>query len=162
MNKKLSPFNNEIELGLRALSILQFSYPNSYDLSKLVLLDYLTVHSGDFTSIYKSLHAPTPARKSEVFIRRHLIGEGLELFAKFGLVKPKYSSNGVFYTITDNGEPFLDALAEDYTTMLKDRAEWVVTNFGEYTIDDLKKLINSATESASQEIAFSIELIEGF
>jgi hypothetical protein len=158
-SNKFSPFNNNIDMGLRALSILQFAYPKSYDLSKLVFLDYMTVHSGDFNSPFKSLHAPVPNRKSEVYIRRSLLEQGLLLFSKYGLVIPEYLPEGVFYIMADSGEPFLDSLGEDYTTMLKLRTEWVVNKFGEYSAEQLKKIVSSSNETSNQEIAFDVEFI---
>jgi hypothetical protein len=159
-SNKSSPFNNNIDMGLRALSILQFAYPNSYDLSKLVFLDYLVVHSGDIDSPFKSLHAPVPNRKSEVYIRRSLLKEGLLLFSRFGLVVPEFLSEGVFYMITDNGEPYLDSLGEEYTTMLKLRAEWVVDKYGDYSVEQLKELVKVSSETLNQDIAFDVEFIE--
>ncbi len=158
-NKKFSPFNNNIDMGLRALSILQFAYPKSFDLSKLVYFDYLIVHSGDFNSPFKSLHAPVPNRKSEVYIRRALLEQGLLLFSKYGLVIPKFLTEGVFYLMSESGEPFLDSLGEEYTTMLKMRAEWAVANYSDCSVEQLKELVSNSTESLNQEVAFDVEII---
>jgi hypothetical protein len=157
---KLVPFNNDIDMGLRALSILQFAYPQSYELSKLVFLDYMIIHSGDFNSAFKSLHAPVPNRKSEVYIRRSLLEQGLLLFSQHGLVIPKFLPEGVFYMMADSGEPFLDSLGEEYTTMLKLRAEWVVQKYGDYSVEQLRRALIGSTETLNQDIAFDVELIE--
>jgi hypothetical protein len=45
--RKINPFNNNLETGLRVLSILNATFPKSYDLQSIVYLDYLTVHSGE-------------------------------------------------------------------------------------------------------------------
>lgn len=156
----LAPFNNNIDMGLRALSILQFAYPKSYDLSKLVFLDYIIVHSGDFNSPFKSLHAPVPNRKSEVYIRRSLLEQGILLFSKYGLVIPQFLAEGVFYLMADSGEPYLDSLGEEYTTMLKLRAEWVVCKYGKYSAEQLREIVTNSTENLHQEIAFDVEFIE--
>ena len=41
------PFNGPIEIGLRALVVLTEAFPAAYSLQRLVISDYLVVHSDD-------------------------------------------------------------------------------------------------------------------
>lgn len=52
-------FNGPLEAGIRAVSILGAAYPQTYDLQRLVALDYLLVHTGDIDGP-DNLHPPTP------------------------------------------------------------------------------------------------------
>ena len=47
MNDKIVPFNSAVEVGLRTLIVLDASYPNTSSLGRLVVFDYLLVHSDD-------------------------------------------------------------------------------------------------------------------
>ncbi len=153
-------FNNEIEYGLRTLVILLNIFPSSCDINKLIYLDYLLVHSGDFNSNLKSLHAPVPYRKEEIYIRRDLINKGILLFAFKGLIKIIYSKNGIEYTVTEDAQPFVDDLNEEYTIKLFDRAKWISDNFIKYNLKMLINLVNESSESKKQDIAFSVEFIK--
>lgn len=138
MNRNMiHPFNNKIETGLRVLSILNSSHPTGYDLEALVYLDYLTVHSGDFSSNLPSLHPAVPSRKGEVFVRRAIIHDSLELFESKGLIEKKYTETGIVYSATENSTPFIENLNEEYCIELNNRANWVHANFSTYTTLEL-------------------------
>jgi len=157
VSDKIQAFNNRVEYGLRALIVLQHAYPNSYDLSELSCLDYLIVHSGDFNSSLKSLHAPIPNRKQEIYIRRSLLDAGLKLFSQYNLVKPIFLADGIYYQITDEGEPFIDSLMEEYTTEVKSRADWAVSNFGGMPVNYLRQIIKESTGTSDLDIAFHMD-----
>lgn len=159
MNNLIQPFNNRIEYGLRALVILQAMYPSRCDLNYLSCLDYLVVHSGDFNNYLKSLHAPVPNRKNEIYIRRNLIEEGLKLLSLYCLVRPVYLPDGIYYEITDEGEPFLDSLSEEYTSQVRLRASWAVDEFEGLDATMLRKKIGSALESKDSDIAFHMDFL---
>jgi len=84
-----TPFNSPLETGVRSLAILVAAYPASFDLQRLVEMDYLVVHSGDAGGP-KSLHAPLPLRAGELLVRRGLIEKGLllilETFARMAMI----------------------------------------------------------------------------
>ena len=151
----IHPFNNKLEYGLRATIILSLSYSREYDLNELSCLDYLVVHSGDFNHELRSIHAPLPNRKSEIFIRRTLLNEGLDLFSKYCLVKPIYKKEGVYYKVTEECEPFLDCLCEDYTSLVKERALWAMNEYGGLDYMSLRNVINKSSEVINSEIAFN-------
>lgn len=155
MNKK-SPFNNEIEYGLRAMLILQACYPLAFDIDDLSALDYLVVHSGDFNEKFPSLHAPTPNRKNEVFIRRSLISKGVELFAKMNLLAMKYQKNGIYYMLTEKAGPFIDSLEEAYTHQVISRASWATTLIEDMGNIGIREMIINSNNSNENDIAFHI------
>lgn len=41
----LAPFNGAVEIGLRALTVLNEAFPGDYSLQRLVVFDYLVVRS---------------------------------------------------------------------------------------------------------------------
>jgi hypothetical protein len=125
-----SAFNSPVELGLRALTLLAEAYPRSLDLQRLVILDYLLVHSGDLEGGPESLHPPSPLRAGEVSVRSGLIEDGLHLFATKGLVARVADSSGISYQAEELATAFLDALTSEYSGTLRDRAEWAVSAAG--------------------------------
>lgn len=150
------PFNNEIEYGLRAILILQACYPLAFDIDDLSALDYLVVHSGDFNANLPSLHAPTPNRKNEVFIRRSLINKGVELFAKRNLLTLNYQKNGIYYKLTEKAGPFIDSLEEVYTQQVISRASWATTLIEDMGNIGIREMIKNSKNSSGNDIAFHI------
>src|SRR5258708_23016239 len=59
LERKPITFNGPLEAGIRAVSILAAAFPQTYDLQRLVALDYLLVHTGDINGP-DNLHPPTP------------------------------------------------------------------------------------------------------
>ncbi|GAB3723791.1 ABC-three component system middle component 2 [Flavobacterium koreense] len=126
MNKlNVHPFNNKIETGLRILTILNSTYPKSYDLQSIVYLDYMAVHSGDINKSITSLHPAVSNRKGELLIRREVIFSSLELFIEKGLIDRLYSENGIEYKASENSTTFLDSLNELYSIELQNRSSWI-------------------------------------
>jgi hypothetical protein len=105
------------------------------------------------------LHAPVPNRKNEIYIRRNLIEEGLKLLSLYCLVRPVYLPDGIYYEITDEGEPFLDSLSEEYTSQVRLRASWAVDEFEGLDATMLRKKIGSALESKDSDIAFHMDFL---
>lgn len=125
------PFNSALESGLRALCVLYEAFPRSFDTQRLVFLDYLVVHSGDAEDGPESLHPATPFRSNEWVVRRHLVDQGLRLLIQRGLVTPELTDAGILYSASETSGAFVACLVEPYTTELKKRARWVVSNFGQ-------------------------------
>lgn len=139
--KPSSVFNSPVELGLRALMLLAESHPKPLDLQRLVILDYLTVHSGDLEGGPESLHPPSPLRAGEVSIRRGLIEDGLHLFATKGLVTRIADEAGISYTAEELAAVFLDAFTSSYGAALRLRAAWAVEIAGALSDNDAAKLL---------------------
>ncbi len=119
-------FNGPIEVGLRSLLLLTAAHPQCLDLQRLVILDYLLVHSGDLADGPPSLHPPSPLRAGEVSIRRQLVQQGLVLLEIKGLVARRFGADGISYVAEDLAPSVLDAYVSPYVHLLRDRASWVV------------------------------------
>jgi len=59
-----------------------------------------------------------------------VLQEGLLLYQSRALIARLFQEGGVFYSATDQSAAFLDALTTEYVAGLRERATWVVDNFG--------------------------------
>jgi hypothetical protein len=155
---KIYPFNNGVDTGLRMLTLLNAAYPLKYDLDHLVYFDYMIVHSGDIDPETTSLHPAVPNRTGEIFIRRNLIQQGLEVFIHKGLVNRYYNTSGIQYGATEIATPFLDSLSEAYSYALMERANWVAKNFAQYDSKTLREVIAKNLSKVRNE--FNLEILK--
>jgi len=132
-SKSISAFNSPVECGLRSAILLAEAFPQMIDLQRLIQYDYLLVHSGDVADGPPSIHPATPNRSGELLIRRPLIESGIKLMMSKAIIECELSSKGIRYLAGDWSVPFLSALTADYTEALKERATWVIQNFGQYS-----------------------------
>lgn len=139
MTKLPSPFNSPLETGVRSLSILEAAYPLSFDLQRLVELDYLVVHSGDVGGP-DSLHVPLPLRAGELLVRRELINKGLLLMMSRGLVERVTTTFGIEYRAAEIAAPYLASLTTSYSLDLKSRAVWAVQTFGDTSTEAIRMM----------------------
>jgi hypothetical protein len=157
-----TPFNGPVEIGLRALSILTESYPLGYSLQRLIISDYLIVHSDDIQGGPPGLHPQTPHRGGEILVRRSIIQDGLLLYQSRDLIERRYENGGVFFAATDRSADFLDSLDTPYVLGLKKRAEWIVETFGHLSDQHLEQLIREqigkwGTEFTMESVLWSEE-----
>lgn len=136
------PFNGPVETGLRCLAILNEAFPAIYSLQKLIVFDYLSVHSDDAPGGPEGLHPQTPNRSGELLVRRDALREGLMLYQSRGLVERRFEPGGVYYTATERSGGFLDALDAAYVRVLRSRADWVVERFGAFDDHALLQFVN--------------------
>lgn len=141
--KTLPPFNGPIEIGLRAVTLLCEVFPSAYSLQRLVISDYLLVHSDDMPGGPPGLHPKTPHRGGELLVRRAVLEQGLMLYQSRGLVERHYTEAGVMFAATERTAAFLDALSSAYAVQLRERAVWLVSLLGESSDDDLLRITNS-------------------
>lgn len=160
-NKTNLAFNNHVEYGLRALAILKYLYPSYGDIDKLACIDYIVAHSGDFSNLFNSLHAPIPHRSSELYIRRSLMRDGLKLLCQYGLASIVNDKSGIQYVLTEEGEPFLDMLGSEYIELVEKRAEWAVNEFGMFDSETLRIKIKQSFNGTDAEIAFRTHILRG-
>jgi hypothetical protein len=137
----LIPFNGPVEIGLRALCVLTEDYPSLYSLQRLIVFDYLLVHSDDFPDGPVGLHPQTPHRGGEILVRRGVLQEGLLLYQSRGLIERVYQDGGVYFVATDRSGGFVDALGSQYVTALRERAAWVVDRLGKLSDIELDATI---------------------
>jgi len=136
-------FNSPVEIGLRSLCILVELDPQKHDLQRLVLLDYLLVHTEDVEGGPRSLHPPVPQRGTEVLVRRAVLEPGLALYVRRGLINVTNDTNGFTYHSTDQGSCFLDTLRNGYIEALRSRASWIATNFGSLGTSEINRFVNT-------------------
>ena len=141
--KGIITFNSPVEIGLRALTVLNDAFPTEYSLERLVFYDYLLVHSDDIPGGPVGLHPKTPHRSNEILVRRQVLQEGLMLYQSRGLIEKIYLLNGVFYSATETSSSFLDSLYSDYLSNLRDRASWVTREYRHKSDIELNHLIYS-------------------
>lgn len=135
-------FNTPAESGLRSLIILNTIAPKSFDLQRLVIYDYLLVHSGDVHEGPESLHPPTPQRAGELLVRRDLIEHGLLLLFGKGLVSKSYVSDGIVYSTTSIAGRFLTYLTSPYATRCVEVSRWIVDRFSGFSDIQLRAFVN--------------------
>jgi hypothetical protein len=150
-----APFNGAVEMGLRSLCLLTAAYPSSYSLQRLVVFDYLLVHSDDVPGGPTGLHPQTPHRGGEILVRRGVLQDGLLLYQSRGLVEQIYQNGGVFFSATDRSAAFMDALSTEYVVGLRERANWVVDSFGSFTDIELDSMVRERIGKWGAE--FSLE-----
>lgn len=155
--RELPPFNGPIEIGLRALTLLREAFPCTYSLQRLVVSDYLLVHSDDLPGGPPGLHPKTPHRGGELLVRRAVLERGLMLYQSRGLLARHYTATGVMFSATERAAAFLDVLSSDYAGQMKVRAAWLISLLGEMSDDELLKIANSHVGEWGAE--FSMESV---
>jgi hypothetical protein len=126
--------------------LLAESFPTPLDLQRLVILDYLLVHSGDIDGGPPSIHPPSPLRAGEVSIRRGLLENGLHLFAMKGLIRQTIDKSGIHYVAEDLAVTFLDALRSDQVQRLRSRANWAIELTGGLSDKDATRLLEKSID----------------
>ena len=133
-------FSTPLELGLRAVIVLDAVRPTSTDLQRLVAYDYLLVHSGDAQGP-ESVHPSTPHRSAEILVKRDVLRNGLLLMLSRSLIDVDMSPRGVRYAANDLTPLFLDHLEGDYASQLRTRARWLRERFSLWSDEQLQSLI---------------------
>jgi len=151
INKTIFPFNNVVETGFRTLCILTSLHPKLFDIETLVCLDYLCVHSGDFEPGISSLHPANPNRQGELFVRRNIIEEGMEIFIQKKLLVRAYQPTGIEYMATELAASFLDTVSASYSLALIERSDWLSNKVFELDNLQIQQLVKrSGTDYSFQ------------
>lgn len=157
MNNKTSPFNNEVESGLRVLFILNEIFPEPLSIEKIIYLDYFTVHSADIDKTQRSIHPPVPYRFGEFYVRRNITQNGINLFLNKNLINIHYSKEGIKYKASEYSSPFIDSLDESYSLKIKDKVSWVIKSFSKHSVNELKKITQERLEYINNE--YNLEIL---
>ncbi|WP_439676762.1 ABC-three component system middle component 2 [Embleya sp. MST-111070] len=128
----MNPLNSSIEVGMRTLVLLARSHPHPLDLSWLVVLDHVMLHSSQFDGP-PSLHPRLPAQPGELGMKRQVIQEGLEVLLRAGLATVEATGDGLVYQVTQRGSGFVGILEAPYIGELRQRARWAVEQFAATT-----------------------------
>ncbi|MGI4826613.1 MAG: ABC-three component system middle component 2 [Janthinobacterium lividum] len=137
-----SPFNSPLESAIRTLAILAAINPQSADLQRLLMFDYLLVHSADADGP-PSLHPNTPLRNGELLVRRTLLQEGLMLLLSRELVERRTTASGIEYAAQESATPFLDSLSSSYVHDLRERGFWLEERFMPFSEEELSRYFKS-------------------
>lgn len=156
----VQPFNGPIEIGLRAVAVLCEAYPQAMSLQRLVVCDYLMVHSDDLPDGPPGLHPKTPHRSAELLVRRQALQDGLALFQSRGLATPLYTEGGVLFSATEGSAAFLDVLSSPYAHELRQRAVWLQSTFGAMADSELEELTRRHISDWGAEFAMESVLWE--
>jgi hypothetical protein len=148
------PFNSPMEMGLRAVILLNSLSPRRVDLQRLIYLDYLLVHSGDVADGPASLHPPIPHRAGEWIIKRKRLLAGLNLMFSKELVGKALSNEGVVYYGNELSQLFAERLSAPYAERLKTVAAWVVETFVDMNDIDLSQFMHANMDKWGAEFGF--------
>jgi hypothetical protein len=143
-------FNSPLESGLRTLVLLTHAYPKSYDLQRLISLDYLIIHSEDAGGS-TSVHPPTPLRSGELLVKRKLIEKGILLMLSRKLITRQLTKKGIYYKANDASSAFLDSLKSEYVWALRDVVDWVIENYGDKTDGQLESFFKKHLDKWGRE-----------
>ncbi len=135
-------FNGVVETGLRSLTLLVGVFPGDLSLGRLVIYDYVIVHTDDIEHGPSALHPRTPHRAAELLVRRERIQAGLLLYQSRGLIVRKFDSDGVFFSASERAGSFLDAFRAPYVSALRQRAAWVAERFTGMDDTDLQAFVD--------------------
>ncbi len=147
-------FNGALETGLRSLTLLVGVFPEALSLQRLVVFDYLVVHTDDVEGGPTSLHPPTPRRGAELLVRRDRIQAGLRLYESRSLVDRRFEGAGVYFAASERAGAFLDAFGARYVADMRDRAEWVVDRFSEMADSELRAYVDDRIGDWGAEFEF--------
>lgn len=153
----VSPFNGSVEIGLRSLCVLTTAFPAVYALQRLVVFDYILVHSDDIEGGPEGLHPQTPHRGGEILVRRGVLQDGLRLYESRGLIERAYKNGGIFFSATDKSADFLDTLSTEYLKKMRERADWVVDSFRLFNDAELDIMVRNRIGKWGAE--FSMESV---
>lgn len=133
-------FNSALETGVRALVILNATFPRKYDLAQLTWFDHLVVHTADVGGP-RSLHPDLPQRTGELLVRRRMVEEGVQLMRRLHMINAIADENGINYQASDEASALIDTMHTPYALELKSRAEWLAQKLNEITYQQLEELI---------------------
>ncbi|HEU4564669.1 MAG TPA: ABC-three component system middle component 2 [Gemmatimonadaceae bacterium] len=134
-------FSTPFEVGLRAAFMLAAVAPARCDVRRLVIYDYLLVHSGDVEGGPASLHPATPHRSGELLVKRDLMRDGLTLFVGREIVALHLDAAGVTYSASDLTADFLAYIEVPYAARLREAAAWVSARFGGQSDQELEAYV---------------------
>jgi hypothetical protein len=143
-------FNSDLEIGTRALIILNAAYPLALDLKRLTWFDHLVVHTADIGGP-SSLHPALPSRTGEMLVRRRLVEQSLMLMQRLHLVDVIADDRGISYQAAEDAPAVISLMRTKYSLALKERANWLVAELAGLGDDDLTLLMNARIDRWASE-----------
>lgn len=139
-------FNGPVEVGIRAVILLNAVFPQSLDLNRITILDHWTLHSG-MVSDLPSVHPDRTNSLGELGLKRGTIEQGLQLMRSAGMVSFIASAEGISYRATEEAAGFLGLMEAPLVAELGTRAEWAANHFAELTDMQVHQLMLSPLPS---------------
>lgn len=139
-------YNAPFEVGVRALMIIN-KYDKGIDLDSIIILDYLSLHANVVNYEFKSLHPDNPFHGVELFSKRNVIKESINLLIRKGLIDIEFSDKGIIYLSNSATEYFLSFFEGTYFNDLNCSINKIVEKFKFYTQEELQKYINDNLET---------------
>jgi hypothetical protein len=155
-------FNTPMEVGLRALIILNELSSELLDLNRLVIYDYLVTHSKDVDEDMESLHPSVPYRSGEIIIKRKVMQEGINLMYSRELLDIVYTKKGVYYKANDLSTYFIKYFDSCYAREMKQYSQWLHENFSHFSDKELNDYISDNVSKWGSEFTKESLIRGGF
>lgn len=133
-------FNSALETGLRALIVLEAFYPRRCSLMEMTWFDHLVVHTADVDGP-DSLHPDLAPRIGELFVRRRLVEDSLNLMRSVHMVDVRHDDDGIHFQASEDAPSFLGMLQSPYIMNLKDRARWLAERFARAEPAEIERIV---------------------
>jgi hypothetical protein len=130
-------YDSPVECALRLLYLLCESAPDGCDLQRLVIYDYMLVHSSDVGGP-PSLHPASPFRSGELLVRRGTLSAGLRLLQRKGLVEQTFGLDGIRFRRKESAVAFLRYLESAYARNCAEIARWIGSTFSDQSAEQLQ------------------------
>jgi hypothetical protein len=148
-------FNSGLEAGLRALILLEALHPRPCGLRELTWFDHVVVHTGDLNGP-RSLHPDLPGHTGELIVRRRLVENGLHLMMRLHLVEAVHDEAGLLFSPSEDAASFVDLLQSPYNEALRERAEWIASQFGQLPPAKIEEMIAAKVGRWTATFAWSV------
>jgi hypothetical protein len=89
----------------------------------------------------RSLHPATPLRSGELLVRRNLVGHGLQLMIRKGLVTKSFTSQGILYAATPHAKSVIAYFQSNYAVRCAEISKWISQRFQQLSDDELRGFI---------------------
>jgi hypothetical protein len=139
-------FNGPLEAGVRAVAILGAAFPVAFDIERLTALDYLLVRTSKLGGP-ADLHPRTPIQTPATEVRRKVVQNALLLMMTRELIDREFHPDGICYRAGESATLFLNSLQTPYLVALKERAQWLVDHFKNYTDTAFRDLMRDFYDS---------------
>lgn len=126
MNTKL--FNSAFEMELRILLLLLESKDEKYTVDRIVVLDFITCYSADFSLPYGNLHGENNYKFGEISNRRMLVQEAIKQLVTRGFVQVEIDK-GYYFSISELGRDYAKKLKSSYAKEYKMIARAVIKKY---------------------------------
>lgn len=147
-------FNTPLEIGLRALFILNAIFPKDIDLNRIVIYDYFLLNSKDFPNGPESLHPPIPHRSVQITIKPPIMKEALILMNSRELIDIVFSPQGILYKANVLTNKFVELQDSEYAEKLKTMSNWLYKQFDSYTDKDLNLYVHNNISNWGSEFMY--------